>query len=285
MSPSRSPRAHASVVIGLVLAFSLVVAACSWSVGGPSNGSAERRDPDATTSTTQQPDERTPVDPGTLEWGTCEDSGALECATLSVPLDWDEPDGATIDLAVARLPASGDREGAILTNPGGPGGSGIDFLVNQPFDAELTSRFDIVSWDPRGVARSGGLKCGAAVTTFLAADPDPDTEPEQAAIERAAEAVADECEDLDGDVLPHLGTDSVARDLEALRVALGDDPLNYVGFSYGTFIGERYLRPVRLQRPGDGARRSGGPDPGPDRLARRPDRGDGCDRGTGVRIV
>ena len=95
MPASRSRPTRA--VMGTLAGFALVVAACSWSVGGDSNGTAVARDPDATTTTsTPEPGGGDPlVDPGTLDWGACEDAGALECAALTVPLDWDEPDGTT----------------------------------------------------------------------------------------------------------------------------------------------------------------------------------------------
>ena len=128
-----------------------------------------------------------------------------------------------------------------MTNPGGPGASGIEFLYEKPFKKELLQRFDLVSWDPRGVGRSTSLSCGSTVSSFLDQDPDPDNATEQQAIEDHAKAVADECGQKDASLLPYLGTNDVARDLEAIRIALGEPKLNYFGFSYGTFIGERYL--------------------------------------------
>ncbi len=158
-----------------------------------------------------------------------------------MPLDWSAPAGATVDLALARLPATGDRIGSVLVNPGGPGGSGLDLLESDPFDATVARRFDVVSWDPRGVGRSTAVRCGGrTVGPFLRADPDPDTPQEEATLEQRADAVARDCGATDGALLPHLGTDDVARDLEAIRRALGDEPLNYVGFSYGTQIGQQY---------------------------------------------
>ena len=105
---------------------------------------------------------------------------------------------------------------------------------------QLTKRFDLVSWAPRGAGQSTPLACRSKVRPFLALDPDPDGPVEQTAIDDAAKAVADECGRLDSDLLAHLGTDDVARDLEALRIALDDSQLSFMGFSYGTFIGTRY---------------------------------------------
>lgn len=178
--------------------------------------------------------------PQKLRWSECEDDDDLECATLEVPLDWSQPEGATLELALARKPARRDKLGSLFLNPGGPGGSGIDFLADAGIDGMVASRFDLVSWDPRGVGRSSPLRCGSAAKPFLALDPDPDDPAEQQALDDAAAAVAEQCRQLDGNVLAHLGTDDVARDLEAMRLAVGDPKLNYLGFSYGTFIGTRY---------------------------------------------
>ncbi|KAA0234425.1 MAG: alpha/beta hydrolase [Actinobacteria bacterium] len=176
--------------------------------------------------------------PPTLNWAGC--GAGSECASLTVPLDWDEPSGPTIDLALARRPATGDPIGPLLVNPGGPGGEGVAFVRDGYFNPAIESSFDIVGWDPRGVGESTALACGEQVTTFQALDSDPDDEGEQQSLDEAAKAVAEECEESDTDLLPHLGTDDVARDMEAIRLALGADALNYLGFSYGTSIGLQY---------------------------------------------
>ncbi|UDY36014.1 alpha/beta hydrolase [Dermatobacter hominis] len=187
--------------------------------------------------------------PAPLEWATCppsdgRDLSAARCATLAVPLDWADPAGPTIDLELARLPATGgadERIGTLLTNPGGPGGSGVDFIAADPFGGSLSRRFDQVSWDPRGVGRSTAVRCGSdTASAFLAADPDPDTPTEQQELDRLAAAVSSECASSDAALLAHIGTVDVARDMEAIRLALGDGALNYVGFSYGTQIGQHY---------------------------------------------
>ncbi len=178
------------------------------------------------------------------DWQRCEgdpaSSSGLRCATLEVPLDWSDPDGATIELALARTSASGDRVGSLLTNPGGPGASGIDFLAASPLGPTLPERFDIVSWDPRGVGRSTSVDCEDHVDELYLADPTPDDDAERAAAQHIAETVSKDCATAGGELLEHLNTEEVARDLEAIRIALGGEKLNYLGFSYGTHIGLEY---------------------------------------------
>lgn len=186
--------------------------------------------------------------PAPLRWEPCgERAGgdrSMTCASLAVPLDWSRPEGETIELAVARRPADGpaeDRVGTIVANPGGPGGSGVELIAADPFDGQLAHRFDRVGWDPRGVGDSTPVTCGTdTVTAFVAADPDPDTPAEQAELERRARAVSDDCAARDAALLAHIGTRDVVRDLEALRLALGGERIDYVGFSYGTQIGQLY---------------------------------------------
>lgn len=164
----------------------------------------------------------------------------MECATLTVPLDWAEPSGPTIDLALARTEATGDRIGSLVTNPGGPGASGIEFLTHSPLGPDLAESFDIVSWDPRGVGRSTSVDCDEHTDELYLADPTPDDDAERAAAEQAAAEVVADCAVAGGELLEHLYTEEVARDLEAIRLALGSEKLNYLGFSYGTHIGQEY---------------------------------------------
>lgn len=196
--------------------------------------------------------------PATLDWRSCDGDGqrrapgARQCATLPVPLDWADPSGPSIDLALARIPATGgpaERLGSVVTDPGGPGGSGVEFVASSPFDGTVARRFDQVGWDPRGVGGSSPITCaGDSARRFLEADPDPDTPDEQAHLEELARQVSADCA-ADAPVLAHISTVDVARDLEAIRRALGDEPLNYVGFSYGTQIGQTYAQmyPTRIR--------------------------------------
>lgn len=204
-----------------------------------------------TTSTTQDapPSSVAPANgfpegwtPAALRWAGCPDLAGAECASLEVPLDWDDPSGRTLTLELARTPASGARIGSLLVNPGGPGASGRRFVAARPLGGQLEERFDVVSWDPRGVGASGGLSCGDEVGGFMSLDPEPDDAAEQRALEDAAAEVSAECASEDAEVLAHLGTADVARDLEAIRRALDEGPLNYLGFSYGTQIGQTYAQ-------------------------------------------
>ena len=178
--------------------------------------------------------------PAPLRWAPCDALAGGECARLAVPLDWDDPDGPTIELVLGRLGAEGTRIGSLLMNPGGPGGSGLEYLSYDPVGPALAERFDRVSWDPRGVGASAPLRCTAGLDSLASIDPDPDDAAEQQALERSASELARSCEELDGEQLTHVGTVDVARDLEAIRLALGGEPLNYLGFSYGTHIGQTY---------------------------------------------
>ena len=168
----------------------------------------------------------------------------MRCATLEVPLDYDDPTGRTITLSLSQAPARKPEEriGSLLVNPGGPGGSGLSFASNIPLPAEVLDRFDIIGFDPRGVGESTAIKCGdQTVPAFRHIDSAPDDAAEQNQLDTAAKSVADDCGAHAGDLLPFVGTDSVARDLESIRQALGEPQINYYGASYGTAIGERYL--------------------------------------------
>ncbi len=207
---------------------------------------------DAPPDSTEAPaDDGFPQDwrPPSLDWQRCDLPRGGRCATLTVPLDWSDPRGPTIDLEVGRIPAEGERIGSLLMNPGGPGGSGLEFLSYDVPSTALADRFDLVSWDPRGVGASTAVRCGDAVQGLVSADPDPDSAEEQGALDEAAAALSAECGAEDGALLGHLGTVDVARDMEAIRRTLGDEQLDYMGFSYGTQIGQQYaaLFPDRIR--------------------------------------
>jgi pimeloyl-ACP methyl ester carboxylesterase len=182
-----------------------------------------------------------------LDWSDCEPRG-MECTTVTAPIDWDDPDGGDIELAVVRLATSGgDRVGSLLMNPGGPGGSGVD-LVQQAAEFvtsdALRDSFDIVGWDPRGVGRSTPVRCldDAAMDEFLYGVPASPTGSdawlaEQVERERAFAAA---CAENTGPLLGSIDVESNARDMDLLRAVLGDEKLHYLGFSYGTSFGAHY---------------------------------------------
>ncbi len=180
-----------------------------------------------------------------VNWTACRDG--FQCAAVQVPLDYDRPAGAKISLALIRQPAGSpsQRIGSLFMNPGGPGGSGVDLVrgVAQFLPLPLRGRFDIVGFDPRGVARSTPLRCYDTFDEALAGLPPfpyPET-PAQEDVQRAADAeLAAACAGHGGPILRHMSTADVARDMDLLRVALGDRTLNYFGFSYGSMLGQTY---------------------------------------------
>jgi pimeloyl-ACP methyl ester carboxylesterase len=196
--------------------------------------------PSAVPSPTAVPME---VPPAVLEWETC--SSGFECATINVPLDYYDPSLGMITLPLIRRPATDDtaRIGSLLTNPGGPGVSGVDFVrsASTLFSADVRERFDIVGWDPRGVAASDpAVDCVDNLDIYVTADPSPDSVEEQQAQDAAARALAEGCNERSGRILAHLSSANTARDMDRIRAALGDDKLTYLGYSYGTILGAQY---------------------------------------------
>jgi pimeloyl-ACP methyl ester carboxylesterase len=194
-----------------------------------------------------RPPTATPDASGPLLWDDCGDG--IECSTLEVPFDHDDPSGERIDLAVVRRRVTHDerRLGTLVVNPGGPGSSGIEY-VRSGAVRELNGWFDVVSWDPRGVGESTPLRCAtspagrAAVEQIRTLDPEPDGVAEQRALEDIARQLADLCADLDGAYLEQLDTSVNALDLELLRRSLGEREITFLGYSYGTLLGQEYAR-------------------------------------------
>ncbi|MFE9695525.1 alpha/beta hydrolase [Streptomyces sp. NPDC006270] len=188
-----------------------------------------------------------------LDWKRCPapqdgdaPGSAWRCASVDVPVDYAEPSGETLSIALVRKEArdKGRRLGSLLFNFGGPGGSGVGILPRAGGAyAKLNTRYDLVSFDPRGVAASSGVRCRTdkeQEQAHRSVDLTPDTAAEEAAfIEDAADFGAG-CERRSGAILPHVGTTDAARDLDLIREVLGDDKLSYFGFSYGTELGGTY---------------------------------------------
>jgi pimeloyl-ACP methyl ester carboxylesterase len=186
---------------------------------------------------------------GTLDWGPCHDDAVtetdLQCATLTVPLDHSKPNGDTIDLALVKVPASSSREGAVLFNPGGPGGSGFDPIAGSGTVIQQQlglDHFDIIGFDPRGVDRSNGIRCvdDKFVEAHLYLDDTPDTPAEQKLLDEGDKGFVDGCKQKYGDTLRFYSTEATARDMDDMRAALGDDQISYLGISYGTYLGAVY---------------------------------------------
>lgn len=180
---------------------------------------------------------------GKIAWTSC--GGGFQCGTVQVPLDYAHPSAGTIDIALNRKPATipAQRIGSLLINPGGPGASGIDWIAaSAPAFAILNRKFDLVGFDPRGIGRSAPVRCldGPSMDTFVALDGVLDDSQEKAAAIQADKDFAAGCGQLSGRVLPFVDTASAAKDMDVMRAALGDDTLTYLGFSYGTYLGEWY---------------------------------------------
>ncbi len=186
----------------------------------------------------------------TLKWAPCGDQfPSTECATAMVPLDYDKPTGATTQIALARIPAANqaNRIGSVFVNPGGPGGSGVDSVLGgfgQALGQQLEGRFDVVGFDPRGVARSEPLRCFTSQeesAKSLAGLPSfPYQKERYRPYFETARAYAALCSDGRHRISQHMSTADVARDLDLLRQAVDDAKLNYLGFSYGSYIGNTY---------------------------------------------
>ncbi|MER6911555.1 alpha/beta hydrolase [Streptomyces sp. NPDC000594] len=204
---------------------------------------------------------------GDLDWKRCEapttahGSGAerpgdrWQCASLPVPLVHDDPSKGTVDIALIRAKAkgSGARIGSLLFNFGGPGGSGVATLpLSASQFATLNGRYDLIGFDPRGVADSSAVVCRGSAETERAhrIDHTPDTAAAQRTYLDVARAFGAGCAERSGRILPHVGTESAARDMDLIRAALGDDKLHYLGFSYGTELGAVYAHhfPQRVGR-------------------------------------
>ncbi|MFF3514235.1 alpha/beta hydrolase [Streptomyces sp. NPDC002573] len=174
-------------------------------------------------------------------------SGARwQCATMQAPLNWDNPTGGTIGVALIRVKASGPpnkRIGSLVFNFGGPGGSGVTALPAFAPDYEtLRTRYDLVSFDPRGVGRSAGVKCkdDQQLDAFFQQDMTPDNAAEQQAFVNSTKQFNRACEQNSGRVLPYVRTTDAARDMDLMRKVLGDSKLYYFGISYGTELGGVY---------------------------------------------
>ncbi|WEH39801.1 alpha/beta hydrolase [Streptomyces sp. AM 2-1-1] len=256
-------RTHRTAALaGAALLTAVALAGCG--------GSPEAAPPDreSETATSPAPDPRPTGRPAALgsqkpDWKKCRapeggdaPGSRWRCATVQVPLDYAKPDGDTIGISLIRRQASDSRAriGSLLFNFGGPGGSGVSMLPQAASEyGKLNSRYDLVSFDPRGVAASEGVDCrsdGATEAALKRVDMTPDTPAEEAAFVEDGVDMGAGCEKNSGTVLPHLTTTNTARDMDLIRQVLGDEKLYYFGISYGTELGGTYadLFPTHVGR-------------------------------------
>ncbi|MBP2322121.1 pimeloyl-ACP methyl ester carboxylesterase [Kibdelosporangium banguiense] len=178
-----------------------------------------------------------------IDWKPCPEDATAECGTLRLPIDYANPSGEKFDLAVARRRATdpAKRVGILLVNPGGPGASGVGFAISQKdyFTADVRSRFDIIGWDPRGVARSQPVKCSL---DMWAKEPskNPATQAEFDALVKFNREFSEDCRKRSGPIFDHADTGATIQDMDAIRRSLGEQKINYYGISYGTLMGQQY---------------------------------------------
>ncbi|MER6224648.1 alpha/beta hydrolase [Streptomyces sp900105755] len=257
-TPIRS-RAHTrTMAAALLSAAALLASACS------SAGSASTATSASTSAGTAElaalprstPSALAPYYAQKLTWRDCGVPG-FQCTTMRAPLDYAEPGAGDVRLAVARKKATGKAKplGSLLVNPGGPGGSAVDYLQQYAgigYPAEVRARYDMVAVDPRGVARSEPVECldGPQMDTFTETDMTPDDQQETDRLVSEFKTFAQACGKRSAQLLRHVSTADSARDMDILRAALGDQRLHYVGASYGTFLGATYagLFPARVGR-------------------------------------
>jgi len=228
------PRLRAAALALNMLALSGLAAGCS---GGPAAPGLASSAPSTLEAYYAQ----------RLDWRPC-DNG-FECARLLVPFDYARPGGRRFSLPVVKLPAAqpSRRVGALVVNPGGPGGSGADYALGArtEFPPAVLARFDIVGFDPRGVAASEpALTCltGPQLDTYLATDEMSASAAQLAQVVAQAKLYAARCEQNSAALLPYVGTRNAARDMDVLRAALGEARLSFLGKSYGTYLGAWYAQ-------------------------------------------
>ncbi|MET9269849.1 alpha/beta fold hydrolase [Kribbella sp. NPDC003557] len=188
-----------------------------------------------------------------LDWKACKPGAVEQCAMLTVPLDWSKPSGPTTNVFVAKVPAKDQKHklGALFFNPGGPGGAGGSIFAAGLADAVLAQyrdRYDLVSFDPRGTGSSSQLDCGPVLRRGVPVFPK--SKAQYDALVASSRATGEQCLKQHGDLMRNLDTRTVARDMDAIRAALGESKFNYLGLSYGSYLGTLYAQqfPQRVGR-------------------------------------
>lgn len=253
---SRTPRARAATRRGAGAIAAAVAVLLAMSGCFPNFGDLFDR-PVATSTPTGEEvaAELQPFYSQVLTWKGCGDE--LECTDAKAPLDWNEPGAGEIELALVRHRATGDRLGSLLVNPGGPGASGVSLVKDSlgfAVGVPLQQRFDVVGFDPRGVGDSSAVFCyePEEMDEALFTVPPGERGSEQwiAATAKNFSDFGEACAENTGELLEYVDTVSAARDLDLLRAVLGDEKLNYLGYSYGTFLGATFagLYPEKVGR-------------------------------------
>ena len=235
-----------AIIRSLALVAALTVTASLTTAAMPSTATAKTAKAARTSAT-----EKARVDAvktPKLAWYTCYTD--YKCTTVTLPLDYDDPKGAQVEMALLKVPA-GDKKhriGTLFLNPGGPGASGIELAYNAArfLGSSVLNRFDVVGFDPRGVGFSDNVTCFAnnaqneAVLGTINSTPFPDTAAEQRAFVKAYDSHAKACSSTSARLSGSVSTAEVARDMDVLRRAVGDKKLTYLGFSYGSYLGQVY---------------------------------------------
>ena len=176
-----------------------------------------------------------------LSWDDC---GESQCTTVKVPVDYEKPDGDTLQLEVKVIPAKGDGGRSLFVNPGGPGGEAIGFAdyMESQLGEDVLERYDVVGVDPRGVGKSTPVDClsDRELDEYAASEPDPDTPAEVEEYRATAVAFGNGCEKKSGAIASHISTQEAARDFDVVRALLGSKTLDWFGASYGTELGATY---------------------------------------------
>lgn len=229
----------------------LLLASCVSSGG---EGGAEETEAEQPITPTSVPAEALPGEPADyteyyeqeLNWSACEES--MRCAEVTVPMDWAEPgSGEDLQIQIISSESGGEDAEYLLTNPGGPGSSGyatVAETASVAFSPELLEGYNAIGFDPRGVHRSAPVTCldDAEMDEYReqVSEEQLDTEAAYAEARESASALVEACESESGELLGHVDTLSAVRDMDVIRAALGQDELNYLGFSYGTKLGMTY---------------------------------------------
>jgi pimeloyl-ACP methyl ester carboxylesterase len=237
----------------------LALTACTSSVSAPVAGSGQSTGSAHSTPAAQSTGSIVPSHTA-LHWHSCSGElaadGVPDCTMLSVPLNYADPGGRHISLALDMVPATAplsQQQGVLLVNPGGPGGDGLPLAaeVAQGISSSVVADYDIVGFDPRGVGSSvPALSCDPGFFSGVRPNYIPANSAAEQVLINRAKMYAGDCEQKFGWLLPYMTTEDVARDLDSIRAAFGVAKVNYYAFSYGTYIGEVYatLFPNRIRR-------------------------------------